>query len=230
MVTMNKIILVDKTGILKEINVSSKFDVEELYKKCGFKKQDDFGIQHSWSVKMDTKKVVVSVYAKTIGKANNENKYEFPPPIDTELFFGNICIVLHEVLQTHEKETTKLIDLSIYTWNKIYEYLYGGFEDLKKNDEDDYDEDEQEEDEILNISSEKLVKTGYLKDGFVVDDNKEDIEYDEDFDYDEDESYYENDDDPCKNENDSIDESTHVDLDDHDEDIENELTEEEYDT
>ncbi len=50
-------------------------------------------------------------------------------------------------------------------WNKIYEKLFGGFEDLAATAA----EDEEEEDELANVPKEKKTKQGYLKDGFVVD-------------------------------------------------------------
>ena len=56
-------------------------------------------------------------------------------------------------------------DLSLPLWNKIYEKLFGGFEDLAATAA----EDEAEEDELTNVPKEKKTKQGYLKDGFVVD-------------------------------------------------------------
>jgi hypothetical protein len=50
-------------------------------------------------------------------------------------------------------------------WNKLYEKLFGGFEDLSATAE----EDENEIDELANVPKEKKTKQGYLKDGFVVD-------------------------------------------------------------
>ena len=42
-----------------------------------------------WNVKCDSKKYFIEVYAKTEGRTNSENKYDFPPPIDNALFFGS---------------------------------------------------------------------------------------------------------------------------------------------
>ena len=65
---------------------------------------------------------------------------------------------------------------SIPLWDKIYEVLMGGFEDLSKCAK----EDEDEEDELDNIPDSKKTKTGYLKDGFIVDgDTESDVELDE---------------------------------------------------
>jgi hypothetical protein len=155
------IVIVEKTGDLKTLSIKD-FKVEDLYKKCGFKKGDDFLKQVEWSAKYDGKKYFVEVYAKTEGRANSENKYDFPPPIDNKLFFGS-CAILNYVKQN---DGSKLyVDLSLQLWNKIYEKLFGGFEDLAATAE----EDATEEDELANVPKEKKTKQGYLKDGFVVD-------------------------------------------------------------
>ena len=164
------IIIVDKTGVLKTHNVKD-FNTDDLFKKCGFKKSDDFIQQTEWGVKIPTEKdkIYIRVFAKTTGRANNENKYDFPPPIDNTLFFGNCAIVAH----IRDTPTSfRHIDLTIPLWDKIYEKLFGGFEDLTATAK----EDEEEEDELLNVPSEKKTKDGYLKDGFVVDSDTDETE------------------------------------------------------
>ena len=155
------IIIVEKTGTLKALSIID-FKVDELYKKCGFKKAEDFVKQVEWNAKYDGKKYFVEVYAKTDGRPNSENKYDFPPPIDTKLFFGSCAILTYLKKDDAAKVYT---DLSLPLWNKIYEKLFGGFEDLAATAA----EDEAEEDELANVPKEKKTKQGYLKDGFVVD-------------------------------------------------------------
>lgn len=160
------IIIVEKGGQLKTLAIKD-YKEEDLYKKCGFKKADDFVKQTEWTAKFDGKRYHIFVFGKTQGKANSENKYDFPPPIDTKLFFGN-CAIVAKIKTTEGKFS--LTDLSIQLWNKIYERLFGGFEDLAATAA----EDENEEDELENVPKEKKTKDGYLKDGFVVDsDNSE---------------------------------------------------------
>ena len=88
------IIIVEKMGNLKMLSIKD-FKLDELYKKCGFKKSADFIKQVEWSTKYDGKKYFIEVFAKTDGRANSENKYDFPPPIDNKLFFGNCAILIH---------------------------------------------------------------------------------------------------------------------------------------
>jgi len=175
------IVIVEKDGNLKSLTIKD-FKLEELFKKCGFKKGDDFVKQVEWNAKYDSKKYYIEVFAKIEGRHNSENKYDFPPPIDTKLFFGNCAILAYIKKEDGGKLYT---DLSLPLWNKIYEKLFGGFEDLTTT----AIEDEEEEDELVNIPKEKKTKHGYLKDGFVVDSsdaeedistsNKEDTEEDE---------------------------------------------------
>jgi len=203
------IIIVEKTGKLKLLLLKD-YNEQELYKKCGFKKPDGFKLQTEWSIKLDGLKNFVSVFAKTDGKANTENKYDFPPPIDTTLFFGSCAIVL-KVQKEKEKE---LSSLTLEHWMKIYEKLFGGFEDLKMT----VYEDEYEEDELENIPAEKKTKQGYLKDGFVVDSDSD--EKDEDYEsFDEDEDDDNEEAEELEEDNNEVDDL---------EDIGSELSEEEY--
>jgi len=179
------IVIVEKEGNLKSLAIKN-FKLEELYKKCGFKKSDDFIKQVEWNVKYDDNKYFIEVYGKKDGRANSENKYDFPPPIDNVLFFGN-CAILGYLKKDNENIYT---DITLPLWNKVYEKLFGGFEDLLSTAV----EDEEEEDELANIPKEKKTKQGYLKDGFVVDssDTEEtnsnegiDLNEEEEFEYDE---------------------------------------------
>lgn len=207
------IIIVERLGSLK-VHTIKNFKQEELYSKCGFKKAENFNKQTEWQVKYDGKKYTIQVFAKDDGRANSENKYEFPPPIDTKLFYGSCALV---ALVKKDDGTNVYTNLTIPIWNKIYEKLFGGFEDLAATAK----EDEEEEDELDKIPKEKKTKQGYLKDGFVVDssDTEEEFETDDDEEVeDEEENDDDNeDDDECNNDDLVID------------DIGSELSEESYD-
>ena len=168
------IIIVDKTGTLKTTAVK-EFKEEDLYKKCGFKKADGFSKQTEWLIKLDGKKYLVSLFAKMEGKANTENKYDFPPPVDSVLYFGSCALV--GKMKTDDL-TDAYISLTLELWQKMYEKLFGGFENLA----DTCLEDEDEEDELANVPAEKKTKHGYLKDGFVVD-SDEDLTNEDDSSY-----------------------------------------------
>lgn len=149
-------IIVDKSGSLKEVT-TKEINVEEMYKKCGFRKSDDFECRTTWeNVQIGSSKHTIQLWARGEGKANTENKYDFPPPVDTSLFFGNCALT--------QVKNGKYISLTKDLWLKVYEMLFGGFEDIENEKED------EEIDELENIKKEMKTKKGeYLKDGFVVD-------------------------------------------------------------
>jgi len=162
---MTSIVLIETNGTVKTLKAKD-VSPESLYKKCGFRVADDFIKRYTWNVRLkktDEERFVVSVWSKKNGKANFENKYDFPPPIDKELYFGTCAIV-----RTSENNENEFINLTKEMWEKIYENLFGGFEDLGH-------EDEYSEDELNNIDPSLLTSHGYLKDDFVVSD-KEQIE------------------------------------------------------
>jgi hypothetical protein len=161
---MTKIVLVEKSGELKMTNVK-ELTKDNLYKKCGFKVQNGFEMRHRWTVDMKQTKYNVEVWSKKEGKAGSENKYDLPPPVDKELYFGTMAIVGYDIFHN-------FVDLDVELWNKIYEHLFGGFEDLDK-------EEEKSEDELEKIPDNKKTKSGYLKDGFVVEDGDDGEEQEE---------------------------------------------------
>lgn len=154
---MTTAIVIDKKGSIKEITIKT-FDESELYKKAGFKTNDGFSCATEWGIEIKDKKYTICLYGKTDGRAGQENKYEFPPPVDNTLFFGSCVLVNHNY-----QDNTKIDSLTKEEWKMIYEALYGGFEDVGSEDSD---ESEDEEDLTL-----PRTKSGYVKDDFIVDDD-----------------------------------------------------------
>ena len=184
---MTNILLVQKGGEIKQTKIKD-INSDSLYKKCGFRKNTDFEKRTTWEVTIEDTKYYIELWAKVNGKANTENKYDFPPPVDNELYFGTCCLV--SVIPN--KNT--FLDLTLELWSKIYEQLFGGFENLDS-------EEEMSEDELESIPAELKTKNGYLKDGFVVDDN---IICDDDENDDEDEEEDDDDDDDDDEQTDTI--------------------------
>ena len=156
---MISVLLIEKNGTVKEQKIKS-FDKNDFYKKCGFKKPDNFEQRTVWKkMKVGSDLVNLTLYAKKNGRFGFENKYDLPPPVDSELYFGTMLIA------GEDAELDKPYSLSTSIWEKVYEKLFGGFEDITQTD------DEEEEDELANVPAELKTKNGYLKDGFVVEDN-----------------------------------------------------------
>ena len=209
---MVKVIFVKKNGSLK--NSSIKLDsLDNLYKKCLFSSNNHFDNRNIWS---HDNNVFYSIFSKNKGKAGNENKYELPPPIDNELYFGTMVILKHSKKMY---DIDNLLDLSLDEWRNVYEKLFGGFDDL--DEEEDVSSDEY-------VNPENLTKEGYDKtDGFIVDD---DDSISVDSDSDDLEEFVENDSDALEQDYDDDDEDDDdEDDDDDDEDDEDEDDDEDDD-
>ena len=159
---MPSFIIVEKSGSLKNAKTT---DLLDLYKKCGFKTNEGFSLAHAWSVDFNDTEYKMEVYGKITGRANTENKYEFPPPIDNVLFFGNCAAVLYV--------NNKMTDMGSQEFKDIMDHLYGGYSDIGDSDEDE-DEDDDEDD--LGLPK---TKDGYIKDDFVVSSDAEEDEEEE---------------------------------------------------
>jgi hypothetical protein len=160
---MPSVVFVEKNCELNKLNIKN-FVEEELYKKCGFKSNNNFSAIHTWMVTapvdpttLTAEVATITLYGKTEGRANYENKYEFPPPADKVLFFGS-CVLVKRVGEV-------VVDFTVNEWERIYNSLMGGFEDITE-------EEEYSEDDVL--ADVPRTKEGYVKDDFVVDDDEED--------------------------------------------------------
>lgn len=156
------ILIIERAGTIKSLKWKS-YDESLIYKKAGFRSNEGFAKQTTWSVTVDKKKYNIALYAKKNGKATQENKYDYPPPVDKELYFGNNILINYD-------EDGAPVHLTEPDWKKVYEHLFGGFEDIGQSEDDS-------EDEAKDIYND-LDKTanGYAKDGFIVSD-KEDDDY-----------------------------------------------------
>ena len=159
---LTKMITLNRCGDASQISTKSR-ESNTFHKRVGFKTAVDFGPRHSFAVpnKISTEVDTISVFAKNVGRAGTENKTELPPPIDTQLFYGTILVVGYD--------GSNVCDLTVDVWEKTYEHLFGGFENLA----DTAEADENEEDELDAYPDEMKTKHGYLKDGFVVDSDEE---------------------------------------------------------
>ena len=163
-----QIVLIEKNGTVKQ-SIAKDISRDTLYKKCGYKKPDGFEKRTTWNVKVNKEKVTVELWAKDEGKAGMENKYELPPPIDETLFFGTYAVIRTD-------ENGDIINLTSDMWNKVYDTLFGGFDDVEEDDE------EESDDELETISKSRKTKSGYLKDDFVADDDEDEADADGDAD------------------------------------------------
>jgi hypothetical protein len=206
--TTTAIIVVDRNGELRPSEIKEHTPLE-LAKKCRYKTTAGFALRAEWAYSgSDPEKFIVELWAREDGAAGQENKYEFPPPVDTILFFGACALVAKDMTPHHN-----IIPLTLEKWDKMYNFLFGGFDTLT-NCDDDYDDDEY--DELDSIPAHRKTKDGYLKDGFVVDADEEEDDVEEDTD----ETEYEDETTTTSSDCDDIDDSDDSYDDDNDDDDE----------
>lgn len=134
-------VCIGKDKAISEIKVPENLNIDRLdfnkiksfkvTKGCVYERECDF----QWNEK------TISIYASSNGKAGNENQYDLPPPIDSQLYFGNVLALCHE--------DSKLTKLSHADFNQFYDDAMGGFESL--GDEDSYsDEEEPDSDDSIH--------------------------------------------------------------------------------
>ena len=122
------VVLISTTGEMSTDTIQS-------YKSYG-------NLQHTWKTPTHD----IQLYAKKRGKAGTENKFEFPPPVDSVLYFGKCLLV------------NPSGDLTVEQWVEFYDSIMQIVSlETESESEDDI------EGETTN---------GYLKDGFVVSDNE----------------------------------------------------------
>lgn len=159
---MVKVILIEKNATVKETKIL-KFDKENIYKKCKLKNNDNFEKRTTWKMNDNTN---VTLFSRDEGRASSENKFELPPPVDNNLFFGCMILCAHS---DDDLTNDNVKDLNLSDWKKLYEKLMGG------PGEDLGDEDSERSEDEEDIDLDDLDENGYLKDSFLVDD-KEEIE------------------------------------------------------
>ena len=164
---MTSIVLVEHNGNIKNIK-SKDFSFETLYKKCGFRSPEHFDKMTTWSIEYNKEICNIELWAKNEGKANNENKYDFPPPVDNELYYGTCALIRVD-------SKGSVIDLTMDLWLRLYEKLFGGFEDIVEDEDEDEDADE-DVDEDYDVKT----KNGYIKDDFVDEDDEDEEECEDD--------------------------------------------------
>jgi len=95
---MTIVIIIEKENI-KENKIDH---LNDLYKKCKFKKADDFNEIKVWNFN----KKIIKLFGKTSGKKTSKNLYNFPD-INTSIY-GSCALVCYE--------NNELVDIKISFW------------------------------------------------------------------------------------------------------------------
>ena len=101
---MTQIIKIEKTGDIKLDKVSN---ISELYKKCGFRKNDGFEHIHTWERTVENNIINIELWGRISGKSTIKNSYEFPQPFNKTVY-GN-CILIGKI-------NMELVDIDKEIW------------------------------------------------------------------------------------------------------------------
>ena len=136
------IIIIDKTGLAKTLNVKDYKECD-LYKKCGFKQPDGFEKRIEWNN--------ICIFGKINGKANMVNKYDFPPPLNNELFFGSCAVVCDKMNLTLDLWETIMKDVMTDVKNDEKKEVKNEPVKIKK---DKKEKEKEEEDDVCSKNDE----------------------------------------------------------------------------
>ena len=150
-------LVVNKDGTLKPVVVKPTVTPEQYYKLCGLKKPEEFGKLCEWYYSdfgvCDCGKV--ALYGKSTGRSNMLNKYPFPQRRMVEYSAKHKCDVL--VVDPTEYKyygncllVSETSELTEEDWDMFYVAI------------------------CENRDLQTYTKEGYVKDGFVVDDDDDD--------------------------------------------------------
>lgn len=132
-----------------EIKIEKFKEINDLYKKCGFRKKEDFHLIHCWEFNTD----FIEIWGKTTGKSNLKNNYLFPSPIE-QTIFGNCCIL--------KKNSSDIyIDFNLCNWDNFLFNYKKNKENLEKKNIIELSESDSSEDECNSINSE-LKEESYI--------------------------------------------------------------------
>ena len=163
-------IIVKKTGELKVVKINGVSKVSEVQiENKHIVSVFNSNIRNSKNFKENFKRYcdweldeyVISIFGSKEGKAGSENKFDWPPPEDTDIYFGEILII--------KSKDNIIQDINKNIFSEFIDISFGGFEDLGSKDT------EEEYDPTLDV---------YESD-FVVNDDQ--VSYDEDYNPEEDE-------------------------------------------
>jgi hypothetical protein len=141
---MIEIIKILKDGSIKNININIETDFDILYKKCSFRKNDNFC--NIYTIKF--KKYNFEIWGKSKGNNNEKNIYNFNN-IFSNIIYGNCLVLL--------KENNTYINFNFNMWQKLFN-TSNNVDNNKSNN--NYENDSEDED-IENLSQE-LTKEQYI--------------------------------------------------------------------
>jgi len=122
-----KSILITRFGEVTEIDINpNEIKLEVYFKNIGVSQCKEL---NQW----EDEDGIIYLYGYTSGRESRINKHELPPPVDMNLFFGDLLVL--------KKTNNKVLNFTKKDYKKFWNNAFGGFENL----DDTINEDEEEE-------------------------------------------------------------------------------------
>jgi DNA-directed RNA polymerase subunit M/transcription elongation factor TFIIS len=86
------------------------------------------------------KNQILTLFGFSTGKAGSENKHELPPPLDAQLYFGDILVIASKNTDDYREP----VSLTTAMYETFYTAAFGGFEDLEEDEEEEENEIQEE--------------------------------------------------------------------------------------
>ena len=131
---MTSIVIVEKSGAIKDFKFK-KFNFNDLYKKCSYRKSAGFQVQASCIV---NSQITIEVWGRK-DKEINKNKYIFPSPLSNTIYYGNCALIA--------MKNNNITDLDCELWKQYCIKLKTNNNTINSNDGDENDGDENDGDE-----------------------------------------------------------------------------------
>jgi len=105
---MTQFLKIEKNGTIKICKISN---INELYKKCGFRKNDGFEKITNWEKNINGNNINIELWGRITGKNSLKNNYIFPDSLNKSIY-GNCSLIY--------KQNDTIIDLTEELWNKMH--------------------------------------------------------------------------------------------------------------
>ena len=125
-----KSILITRFGEVTEIDINpNEIKLEIYFKNKGVSQCKEL---NQW----EDEDGIIYLYGYTSGRESRINKHELPPPVDMNLFFGDLLIL--------KKINNKVSNFTKKDYKKFWNNAFGGFENLDDtiNDDEEYSDDD----------------------------------------------------------------------------------------
>ena len=111
---MTEFISIKKDGTCKSV-LDKNFEIENLFKKCGFRKNDDFVLVTTKDVIYNGNNYILEVWGRNKGDNSNINLFEFIGFNNKTTIYGTCAVIC--------KLNSNIVNINNDMWDKMYNII-----------------------------------------------------------------------------------------------------------